>query len=421
MRIHVPDNPSGRLTRRLAGLRRHRPVRTGAAPRLPGLAGPGPARHRLPAHPRPRPAQRRGRHPPAVRVPGHPQVRHAFTYVDQVIDAYLELGIRPFLELGFMPSGLASGDQTVFWWRGNVTPPRLPGPNGRDLVRATLRHLIDRYGLDQVRGWPIEVWNEPNLTASGRTPTRTPTTGCTRSRATAVKEVDAELQVGGPAISPGGDDWLAPFAEFVTARAVPIDFVSQHAYTSGPAQHVPFGTHQTLDPATNLLEQFASPRRHLRGTALPTCPCTSPSSTPRTGRTTRSTTRPSTPRTWPRCSPRGGDLVDSFSYWTFSDVFEEVGMPTALFHGGFGLLTHRQVKKPTYHLYAFMARMGDQILARGEDHLVTRRRRRPGHRPGLGAGRRHRAGPPRGPAHPAPVASRWEAARGTRPSCCAPR
>ena len=68
----------------------------------------------------------------------------------------------------------------------------------------------------------------------------------------------------------------------------------------------------------------------------------------------------------------GGDLVDSFSYWTFSDMFEEIGVPTSLFHGGFGLLTHRQIKKPTYHLYAFMARMGDQVLARGADHLVTR-------------------------------------------------
>lgn len=64
--------------------------------------------------------------------------------------------------------------------------------------------------------------------------------------------------------------------------------------------------------------------------------------------------------------------MDSFSYWTFSDMFEEVGVPTALFHGGFGLLTHRQVRKPTYHLYAFMARMGRDVLARGDDHLVTR-------------------------------------------------
>lgn len=68
----------------------------------------------------------------------------------------------------------------------------------------------------------------------------------------------------------------------------------------------------------------------------------------------------------------GGDLADSFSYWTFSDTFEEAGVPTALFHGGFGLLTHRQIRKPAYHLYAFMARTGPDLLARGDDHLVTR-------------------------------------------------
>ncbi len=68
----------------------------------------------------------------------------------------------------------------------------------------------------------------------------------------------------------------------------------------------------------------------------------------------------------------GGGLVDSFSYWTFCDVFEEQDVPTAFFHGGFGLLTHRQIRKPTYHLYSFMAQLGRQILARGEDHLVTR-------------------------------------------------
>ncbi|MGW7219634.1 GH39 family glycosyl hydrolase [Streptomyces sp. NPDC054826] len=54
---------------------------------------------------------------------GERRVRHAFTYVDQVVDTYLELGIAPFLELGFMPSQLASGDATVFWWKGNITPP----------------------------------------------------------------------------------------------------------------------------------------------------------------------------------------------------------------------------------------------------------------------------------------------------------
>ncbi|ROO62355.1 xylan 1,4-beta-xylosidase [Micromonospora sp. Llam0] len=302
---------------------------------------------------------------------GRRGVHHSFTYADQIVDAYLDLGIAPFIELGFMPEALAAGDQTVFWWRGNVTPPRSE-TEWADLVRATIGNLVDRYGLDQVRSWPIEVWNEPNLDIFWQGADQAAYHRLYEVTAHAVKEVDADLQVGGPAISPGADEWLVPFAEYVTERGAPVDFVSRHAYTSGPAQHVPFGTHQTLMPADHLLEQFASPRKHLAGTALAELPVHITEF--------NSSYRPDNPihdtafhaAYLAPVVAAGGDLVDSFSYWTFSDVFEEVGIPAAIFHGGFGLLTHRQIRKPTYHLYAFMARMGRQVLARGTDHLVTR-------------------------------------------------
>lgn len=302
---------------------------------------------------------------------GARHVRHAFSYVDQVIDAYLELGIAPFLELGFMPAELASGDETVFWWRGNITPPR-SYPEWAELVRATVTHLIDRYGLEQVRSWPIEVWNEPNLTAFWAGADQAAYHRLYEITANVIKDVDASLQVGGPAISPGADGWLLRFAEFVTDKSVPVDFVSRHAYTSGPAQHVPFGVHQTLAPASTLLDQFAQPRHELRGSALADLPLhiTEFNSSYRPDNPIHDTAMHAA-----YLAPvlaAGGDLVDSFSYWTFSDMFEEVGVPTSLFHGGFGLLTHRQIKKPTFHLYAFMARMGDQVLSGGPDHLVTR-------------------------------------------------
>lgn len=302
---------------------------------------------------------------------GTRRVRHAFTYLDQVVDTYLELGIAPFVELGFMPSGLASGDQTVFWWRGNVTPPSSES-EWADLVRATVSHLVDRYGIEQVRRWPIEVWNEPNLKEFWAGADSDAYHRLYEVSAYAVKEVDAELQVGGPAISPGSDEWMVRFAEFVTDRSLPVDFVSRHAYTSGPAQHLPFGVRQTLAPASELLAQFARPREQLRGTALADLPVHITEF--------NSSYRPDNPihdtafhaAYLAPVVAAGGELVDSFSYWTFCDVFEEVGIPTSIFHGGFGLLTHRQIKKPTYHLYAFLARMGDQVLARGADHLVTR-------------------------------------------------
>ncbi|MFJ9739059.1 xylan 1,4-beta-xylosidase [Streptomyces sp. NPDC101166] len=302
---------------------------------------------------------------------GARRVRHSFTYVDQVVDSLLALGIRPFLELGFMPEELASGEQTVFWWRGNVTPPR-SHREWATLVRATLAHLVDRYGLDEVRTWPIEVWNEPNLTDFWQDADEKAYHRLYEVTAHAVKEVDAGLQVGGPAISPGADEWLVRFAEFAERRDVPVDFVSKHAYTSGPAQRVPFASYQTLEPARRLLDQFATPRELLKGTRLAELPIHITEF--------NSSYCPDNPVHDTAFNAAylapvlagGHEHADSFSYWTFSDMFEEAGVPTALFHGGFGLLTHRQVKKPAYHLYAFMARMGEELLTRGPDHLVTR-------------------------------------------------
>lgn len=298
-------------------------------------------------------------------------VRYAFSYLDQVLDAYLELGIRPLLELGFMPKALASGDQTVFWWEANTTPPN-DRREWTALVRATVAHLVDRYGLDEVRHWPIEVWNEPSLKEFWPGADQETYHQFYEATAHAVKEVDASLSVGGPALSPRNDGWLERFAEFAADREVPVDFVSLHAYSSGPAQHVPFGTHQTLKPASDLLDQFAAPRRLLAGTALAGLPVhiTEFNSSYRPDNPIHDTAFQAA-----YLAPvlaAGGDLVDSFAYWTFCDVFEEVGIPTALLHGGFGLVSHRQIKKPMFHLYAFLARMGERLLARGSDHLVTR-------------------------------------------------
>ena len=370
--------------------------------------------------------------------------RYAFTYVDQVVDSYLRVGLKPFLELGFMPSALASGDETVFWWKGNITPPR-SHDDWAALVRAVLRHLIDRYGLDEVRTWPIEVWNEPNLTVFWQGADQEAYFRLYEATARAVKDVDASLQVGGPVLSPGADEWWAPFADFVARREVPVDFVSRHAYSSGPAQHVPFGTYQTFDRPQALLDQFDAPRRHLAGTALAGLPVHISEF--------NTSYRPDNPihdTAWNAAylAPvlaGGGDLVDSFSYWTFCDVFEEENIPTSLFHGGFGMLTHRQVRKPTYHLYTFMARMGSDVLARGEDHLVCRdddgrvtvlawqpagwyRRRSLRLRAGVARGRA--AAPRRPPPWPpcagpstrptatrAPRGASW-AGRATRPSAC---
>ncbi|MGZ3750941.1 MAG: GH39 family glycosyl hydrolase, partial [Mucilaginibacter sp.] len=53
---------------------------------------------------------------------GNPQ--YNYQYVDALYDYIISIGMKPFVELGFMPGALASGNKTIFWWRGNVTPPK---------------------------------------------------------------------------------------------------------------------------------------------------------------------------------------------------------------------------------------------------------------------------------------------------------
>ncbi|HEY5345193.1 MAG TPA: glycoside hydrolase, partial [Verrucomicrobiae bacterium] len=91
------------------------------------------------------------------------QPEYNWQYIDELYDFLHSIGMKPFVELGFMPSGLASGSKTIFWWKGNVTPPR-DMKKWSDFIRAFVLHERERYGDAEVKTWYFEVWNEPNLT-----------------------------------------------------------------------------------------------------------------------------------------------------------------------------------------------------------------------------------------------------------------
>ncbi len=297
-----------------------------------------------------------------------------FTYIDRIIDSYLELGIRPFVELGFMPQKLASGDQTVFYWKGNVTPPK-DYDKWSQLIQAVVRHFISRYGFDEVRLWPFEVWNEPNMISFWKDADMQEYFKLYKVTAHAVKAVDSRLQVGGPAICGGSDHWITEFLNFCYQHKAPIDFLSRHAYTSSqPMVRTSHFLYQEIWECDYMLNEFKTVRQMIKDSPFPELPF----------HITEYNT------SWHPLNPvhdtvfnaaylarilsEGGDHVDSFSYWTFSDVFEEQDIPRAQFHGGFGLLALNDIPKPTFHLFSFFSKMGEQQLYRDENMLVTRRK-----------------------------------------------
>lgn len=271
-----------------------------------------------------------------------------FGGVDRVYDLVLELGLRPIVELSFMPRDLASDPSaTVFEYGAIISPPK-DWDRWYDLVRAFVAHLVDRYGLEEVRDrWAFEVWNEANLEVfwSG-TPEEFFRLHDVAARA--VKDVDEGLRVGGPASAAAG--WID---QLLAATKEPLDFVSTHTYGSPPldlrpvlARHGRAGTPiwwtewgVTPTHFNEVSESVFAAVFLLRGM------------------------RSSMGR------------LEALSYWVVSDHFEELGRPPALFHGGFGLRTVGELHKPRWWALAMLAALPSRRLAvtasgDGADSLV---------------------------------------------------
>lgn len=127
---------------------------------------------------------------------GNPQ--YNYMYVDALFDFLQSTGMKPFVELRFMPNALASGHQTIFWWWGNVTPPK-DYDKWAALIKSLTQHFTERYGANEVKTWYFEVWNEPNLSPGFWTGTQQDYFKLYKYTAQAVKSVNKDYRVGSPA------------------------------------------------------------------------------------------------------------------------------------------------------------------------------------------------------------------------------
>ena len=301
-----------------------------------------------------------GKFYPGGKIPENEEicVEYNWTYLDMVMDSYKELKIRPFIELGFMPDQLASGEQTVFYWKGNVTPPS-SYERWCDLVRATLLHLIERYGRDEVVQWPVEVWNEPNLTAFWKDADQKEYFKLYDKTSRAVKEVDQRFKVGGPAVCGGTDkEWVTAFLEYVRDNDCPLDFVSRHHYTTETPAHNGHYGYPKLHKKEKCFEQLEATRgivdsfpqfkdmdihvTEFNTSYIPNAPVHDMNLNAAYIANMLSTF---------------GDNHKSYSYWTFGDIFEEFGVPYTPFHGGFGLVANGLIPKPTFWTFAFYKKL----------------------------------------------------------------
>ncbi len=294
-----------------------------------------------------------------------------FSYVDQIYDGLLENGVRPFVELSFMPKKLAAQQtQQSFWYQPIISPPKDWSRWG-DLISHFAQHLVDRYGMEEVSNWYFEVWNEPNIDFWAGEPKEQSYYQLYDVAARALKSVSAKLRVGGPATAQAA--WVDRFVRHCVENRVPLDFVSTHVYGNDTAADV-FGTHEEIPRTQMVCRAARKVHDQVMASSRPDLPIIW-SEHNASYKNEPDVTDSIFMGPWLADTIRQCDgLTEMMSYWTFSDVFEEQGVVKQPFYGGYGLIAEDSLPKPAFNGFKLLHRLGSQrITVDSTSALVTRR------------------------------------------------
>ncbi len=334
---------------------------------------------------------------------GNGRVVYNWQYVDEVYDRMLDIGVRPFVELSFFPKGIdKDGGKLQMWYRNRVTYDEQKMPKWSALIKAFCQHVIERYGLDEVRQWYFEVWNEPNLDFGFFDGTKSQYFNLYKVTAEAVKSVDPQLRVGGPATSNFIADarhdgertdnsrsvfypqteinkqqwkgvWIEEFLDYCAKNNVAVDFISCHAYPTDyaldpetkrgkDAIRYVHSLRDDLQWARNIIKQSAYPEAELHITEWSTSP---------NSRDRMHDLLP--PAAYiVKANLENIGAANSIMYWTFTDIFEEKGGGEEIFHGGFGMINFQGIPKPSFHAYRMLNQLGDEQLYNQDPLVVSR-------------------------------------------------
>ena len=294
-----------------------------------------------------------------------------WSYVDQIYDGLLEAGVRPFVEMSFMPRALAASlTPHAFWYRPLPSPPK-DYAKWEELVYNFAKHLVDRYGVNEVSQWYFEVWNEPNIDFWTGEPKQATYFELYDHAARAVKRADSRLRVGGPATAQAA--WIPEMILHAAQAHAPLDFVSTHVYGNDLSKDV-FGTDENIDRSVMVSRAVKKVKAQVEASARPDLPIIW-SEYNASYKNEIDVTDAAFMGPWLANNIRLCDgLTTMMSYWTFSDVFEEQGVIKTPFYGGYGLIAEGGVPKAAFNAFAMLHRLGDQRLQPDlANALVTKR------------------------------------------------
>jgi xylan 1,4-beta-xylosidase len=293
---------------------------------------------------------------------GTREPRTNWQIVDQVIDSLQDRGLNPMFTTSFVPKAMASGATTIFSTNASTTPPK-DLRQWAGLVREAVSHSIERYSLEVVRQWYFEVWNEPNLKGWFWDGTHEQFHDLWRTTHQAIKSVDASLQVGGPSCARA--EWIEELLQYGKQHDCSPDYLIAHIYNNdSPVNEAlaPFAGAQleknskSPDSASTLMRLVRQrvDRLGFKGELHWN----------EWGRSFHAVDKrreePAEAAFIVRLLDDVSQEADSFAYWCLSDIYDQVGYGREAFHGGYGLINLQGLRKPSYHAFQLLARLGHE-------------------------------------------------------------
>jgi xylan 1,4-beta-xylosidase len=304
-----------------------------------------------------------------------------WTIVDRIFDTYRARGVKPYVELGFMPEAMSTKPQPYQhdWRPGSGTlrtgwayPPR-DYAKWEELIHQWVRHCIERYGRAEVASWYFQTWNEANLPQYYWGGTREEFFRLHDAAVRGVRRALPEARVGGPDSAGAGDDFLAAFLAHVKAARTPTDFLSFHAkgqpvvIEDAQGGHVRMGLNTHLRAADHEFAAIAADpdartKPIIIGESDPEgcAACQGPANAYRNGTMYSSYTAASFARLRALAARRGLKLEGILS-WAFE--FEDQP-PFA----GFRQLTSGGIDLPVMNMFKLFAKMRGHYVRATSDH-----------------------------------------------------
>lgn len=315
------------------------------------------------------------------------EVNLNFAYSDSLFDFLLASGLKPFLELSFLPSQLAGENcDTVFYKKSFVGSPKDLG-KWNQMIHQFIMHYIRRYGIHEVRQWYFEVWNEPEIHIFWPD---TYEDYCELFISTyqTIKSLDHELRVGGPgilSITLMQSDWLTRFMQDVYKRQANPDFISFHSYPYDNVLKLSNVIEIDYDQYPNVFQsiKLSADTDYLLQVITKlkeTVSAAAGGNTPELHMTEWNATGSHRDLVNDTCFKaayivknvlENMDGLHSFGYWTATDLLEEFKMSSELFHGGLGLMTYNGIPKPAFHAFKLLAKLGRKFIDRGNGYYIT--------------------------------------------------